>query len=118
MVDFMVKRLNPKNFTNFNLQDSDIGDKIFLYEEREPNSDEFEFEDLKFSLDDPVSIDLSGQVTDPSKTIARSLFNSYEWSHLKASFADGWLFIYIEFAPGSDSDSKQLKFKVYPLKKK
>lgn len=114
----MVKRLNPKDFVNFDKNKQDIEKKIFLYDERDPNSKEFEYNENLFLLDDPMTIDLTGQVTDPSKTVARSLFNSYEWTHLKASFADGWLFIYLEFAPGSDSDSKQLKFKVYPLKKK
>ena len=113
----VLKRINPKNFTNFNDHKKDAENKLFLYEERDLKQKELEFEDSTYELSDPEEIDLTGQVTDPAKTIQRSLFNSYEWSHLKATFGDGWLFVYLDFAPGSDADSKQLKFKVYKLKK-
>lgn len=113
----MAKRLNPKNFTNFNLfKDSET--KYFFYEEREPRKNIFEYDELSFLLEEPTIISLTGHVTDPSKTISRSLFNSYDWVHLSASFADGWLFVYLDFAPGSDTDAKQIRYKVYNLKKK
>jgi len=114
----MVKRLNSKNFVNYNDHKKEVESKLFLYEERDPNTKEFEFEEQIYLLEDPENISLTGQITDPSNTISRSLFNSYEWTHLKASFAVGWLFVYLDFAPGSEADSKHLKFKVYSLKKK
>jgi len=113
----LVKRLDPKLFVQFE-QHKDIEQKLFLYDERDPNDGELNFEDQVYTLESSMEVNLAGQVTTPATAIARSLFNCYEWSHLKASFADGWLFIYKDFAPGSDADAKQLKFKAYNLKKK
>lgn len=117
----MVKRLDPKTFVQFD-QNKEVEQKLFLYDERDPTSGEstgeFDFEDQVYLLENPMEVSLTGQVTIPATAIARSFFNCYEWSHLKASFADGWLFIYKDFAPGSDADAKQLMFKVYVMKKK
>ena len=113
----MAKQLRPTDFVNYDDHQDDIKSKIFLYEERDPSDGEFEFNDEIYLLEDPTEINLPGAVTDPPKTIKRSLFNSYEWTHLKASFCHGWLFIYLDFIPGDDSETKQLKFKVYHLKK-
>lgn len=113
----MVKLLNVKNFANYNEHKKDVDSKIFLFHDREFNKKEVEHNGITYALDESTNIDLTGQITDPSRAIARSLFNSYEWSILKASFCDGYLFLYSDFAPGSESDHKQIKFKVYNLKK-
>lgn len=112
-----TKRLNPKNFTNYNENKKEVESKILLFVERIPNPKEFEHDGQRYLLENSQNIYLTGAITDPPKTISRSLFNSYEWVHLKASLCDGWLFEYEGFAPGSVSDHKQLNFKVYELKK-
>jgi hypothetical protein len=113
----IVKLLNPKNFVNFKQQEKEIKNKSFFYIDRDLKDKEITYNDVTYKLEDPTNVDLTGQVTDPAHTISRSLFNSYEWSLLKASFCDAYLFCYLDFAPGSDSDAKQLKFRVYRLNK-
>ena len=120
-VNIMEKRLNPKNFVNYKTNEKDISNKLFLYQDREINTKvtEISYEGEKYEIlvEDPINLDLPGQVTDADRSISRSLFNSYEWSLLKASFCDGYFFCYIDFITGSDSEAKQLTFKVYKLKK-
>ena len=112
----MLKQLNPKNFANYDKHKDEIANKIFLYDDRDPTVIEIEWNDITYGLEDPSEIDLPGQVTDPVHSIRRTLFGIYEWSLLKASFCDGYLLCYLDFIPGSESDAKQLQFKVYRLK--
>ncbi len=112
----MIKQMNPKNFANYKLNEKDITNKIFLYSDRDLTEQEIEFGDKEYGLEDPSDIDLPGQLTDVMHSIGRNIFSIYEWSLLKASFCDGFLICYKDFVTGDDSESKQLKFKVYKLK--
>lgn len=111
----MIEQINSKNFANYSKQEKDIKSKIFLYSDRDILDEEIEFNDKKYGLDDPTDIDLPGQIEDPLHSISRTLFEIYEWSLLKASFCDGYLLCYLDFIPGSQSDAKQLQFRVYKL---
>ena len=111
----MISRMNPKNFTNYKEHRKDIEKKIFLFSDRDVLQEEIDFEEVTYGLEDPTDIDLPGQIEDPVHSLSRSLFAIYEWSLLKASFCDGYLFCYMDFIPGSESDAKQLQFKVYHL---
>lgn len=112
----MIRQMNPKRFLNFAKHEKEIGNKIFLYSDRDlPEDLEMEYNGIEYGLEDPSDIDLPGQVADPLNSIGRSLFGIYEWSLLKASFCDGYLICYLDFIPGSESDAKQLQFRVYKL---
>jgi len=111
----MFKQMNPKNFANFN-QNKDVANKLFLYSDHDLTDEEIAFGDKEYGLEEPMSIDLPGQLTDIMHSIGRTLFNIYEWSLLKTSFCDGFLICYLDFVTGNDSEAKQLKFKVYLLK--
>ena len=112
----MIKQLNPKNFANYSHNEKDIAKKIFLYSDRDEIDEEIAYGDKEYGLEDPMDIDLPGQLTDVLHSIGRTLFNSYEWSILSASFCDGFLICYLDFVTGDDSEAKQLKFRVYKLK--
>ena len=112
----MIKQLNPKNFANYSQNEKDIAKKIFLYSDRDVSEEEIAYGEKEYGLEDPMDIDLPGQLTDVLHSIGRTLFNSYEWSILSASFCDGFLICYLDFVTGDDSEAKQLNFRVYKLK--
>ena len=115
----MIKEVFPKSIQFFNSTDKLNYNKIFLYSDRDIFENEIKYNEKSFEKIDLGSfndIDLPGQVENPSHSLERALYSSYEWSSLDKNFYDGVLFCFIDFFPDPLSEIKQLKFRAYPLK--
>lgn len=116
----MPKRLQPKNFANYEENEAYL-DRIFLFAERKPANGEVEIDGKWYILEDdePIEVCLGGSVSDPSRAIVRSLTNSFEWkTDIRDHQSVGLLFVYKDFVQGSTGDQKHLRFHIWFLKPK
>ncbi|MHA2363418.1 MAG: hypothetical protein ACXAC7_05635 [Candidatus Hodarchaeales archaeon] len=113
-----ITRLNQKNFQKYTEHKEHLENKIFLYSDRPPQKNTVSFEGTTYKLENRQEIKVSGNVTDPSRSLNKITL-TYEYDRLIATIdAVGFLFVYNGFSSSGSrtiGGVKQLKFYFFQL---